>query len=73
MRACVRACVRVCVAVWLCVCDMCICTCTCMYSNSPLSLQISNIINRHAVSLQKRSEHDQFFMNTNPVMQLVQQ
>lgn len=39
----------------------------------PFWPQISNIINRHAMSLQKQSEHDQFFMNTNPVMQLVQE
>ena len=38
----------------------------------PFCSQISNIINRHAMSLQKQSEHDQFFMNTNPVMQLIQ-
>jgi biotin carboxylase len=54
-------------------------TCLGRYANNLTSVfcqfpsqQISNIINRHAVSLKKRSEHDQFFMNTNPVMQLVQ-
>ncbi len=39
---------------------------------SPMLIQIQNIINRHAASIQKRSDHDQFFMNTNPVMQVVQ-
>lgn len=36
------------------------------------SAQIINIINRHAASIQKRSDHDQFFMNTNPIMELAQ-
>ena len=39
---------------------------------SYLPRQITNIINRHAASIQKRSDHDQFFMNTNAIMQLVQ-
>ncbi|XP_064397695.1 acetyl-CoA carboxylase-like isoform X2 [Halichondria panicea] len=34
--------------------------------------KIENIINRHAATLQRRADHDQFFMNTNPIMQLVQ-
>ncbi len=34
--------------------------------------KIENIINRHAASLQRRADHDQFFMSTNPIMQLVQ-
>ena len=36
------------------------------------SAQIINIINRHAASIKKRSDHDQFFMNTNAIMQLAQ-
>ena len=36
------------------------------------SVQIVNIINRHAASIPKRSDHDQFFMNTSPIVQLVQ-
>lgn len=50
-----------------------------VYSSNPLNwypscapIQIQNIINRHAAAIQKRSEHDQFFMNTNPIMQVVQ-
>ncbi len=34
--------------------------------------KIENIINRHAASLQRRADHDKFFMSTNPIMQLVQ-
>ena len=41
-------------------------------SHTYLPYQITNIINRHAASIQKRSDHDQFFMNTNAIMQLVQ-
>ena len=36
------------------------------------SVQIVNIINRHAASITKRTDHDQFFMNTSPIVQLVQ-
>ena len=32
------------------------------------SSPIMNIINRHAASIKERSDHDQFFMNTNPIM-----
>ncbi len=36
------------------------------------SSNIINIINKHAASIQKRSDHDQFFMNTSPIIQLAQ-
>ena len=35
------------------------------------SQQITNIINKHGASIQKRSENDQFFMNTSDIMELV--
>ncbi|KAL5475565.1 hypothetical protein EMCRGX_G025395 [Ephydatia muelleri] len=35
------------------------------------SQQITNIINKHGASIQKRSENDQFFMNTSNIMELV--
>lgn len=36
------------------------------------SAQITNIINRYAASIKRKSDHDQFFMNTNPIIQLAQ-
>ena len=54
-------------------------TCLAHYASNMTSVisqfpttKIENIINRHAASLQRRADHDQFFMNTNPIMQLVQ-
>ena len=54
-------------------------TCLARYASNMTSViaqfpttKIENIINRHAASLQRRADHDQFFMNTNPIMQLVQ-
>jgi squalene cyclase len=54
-------------------------TCLSRYTNNITSVlsqfpsaQIINIINRYAASIKKKSDHDQFFMNTNPIIQLAQ-
>uniref|UniRef100_A0A1X7VP53 Uncharacterized protein n=1 Tax=Amphimedon queenslandica TaxID=400682 RepID=A0A1X7VP53_AMPQE len=36
------------------------------------SQQLNNIINRYAASIQRQSDQDQFFMNTNGIVQLLQ-
>ena len=36
------------------------------------SSSIINLINKHSAMIQKRSDHDQFFMNTNPIIELAQ-
>lgn len=54
-------------------------TCLTRYANNITSVLsqfpstlIMDVINRHAASIRKRSDHDQFFMSTNPIMQLAQ-
>lgn len=37
-----------------------------------LSLQIANVLDTHAATLQRKAEREVFFMNTQSVVQLVQ-